>query len=135
MAVASLALVSAVVAPPAFAQAKAAPKSAAAQKVTDIAGSWIVSGTQPTDTIKSTATFQQTGAAVTGTFVIPLIGSGNLSGTIKGDSVAFVIPFLLQQKPVEVKVDGVIKDKNTITGLVKLPNNGLTYPFIARRKL
>lgn len=126
-----------VITPTVFAQTKPAAKKASAaatQKVTSIAGNWIVTGTQPTDTIKSTAVFQQTGAAVTGTFAIPLIGAGKLSGTVKGDSVAFVIPFVLQEKPVEVKVDGVIKDKNTITGLVKLPNNGLQYPFIARRQ-
>lgn len=130
----ALLLSAAVVAPALSAQGKPAAAKAGAQKVTSIAGNWVVTGTQPTDTIKSTAVFQQTGAAVTGSFTIPLIGAGKLSGTVKGDSVAFVIPFVLQEKPVEVKVDGVIKDKNTITGLVKLPNNGLQYPFIARRQ-
>ncbi|MEO7361460.1 MAG: hypothetical protein ABI120_14095, partial [Gemmatimonadaceae bacterium] len=108
MAVGALVLASSFVAsvafaPTAFGQTKSAPKKTATQKVADISGDWIVTGTAPTDTLKSTAVFQQTGAAVTGTFAIPLIGSGKLSGTIKGDSVAFVIPFVLQAKPVEVK--------------------------------
>ena len=135
LALGALIMASPLGAPAVFAQTKAAPKKAVVQKTADITGDWIVTGTAPTDTLKSSAAFQQTGAAVTGTFAIPLIGSGKLSGTIKGDSVAFVIPFVLQAKPVEVKVDGVLKDKNTITGFVRLPNNGLSYPFIARRKL
>ena len=136
--VGAMLMAAAVAAPATYAQTKPAPKKAAANspaaKVASIGGNWIVTGTAPTDTLKSTAVFQQTGAAVTGTFAIPMIGSGKLSGTVKGDSVAFVIPFVLQEKPVEVKVDGVLKDKNTITGFVKLPNNGLSYPFIARRQ-
>ena len=128
------------VVPRSFAQGKPAPakgaaSKAAATKAVDISGNWVVTGTAPTDTLKSNAVFKQVGAVVTGTFTIALIGSGALSGTVRGDSVAFVIPFVLQQKPVDVRVDGVLTDRNTITGLVKLPNNGLSYPFIARRQL
>lgn len=129
----ALVLASAAVAPDAFAQRAKAPVKTAAKKVVDISGNWLVTGTSATDTLKSTAVFKQIGTAVTGTFDIPLIGSGKLSGTVRGDSVAFVIPFVLQEKPVEVHVDGSLKDKNTIAGFIKLPNNTINYPFVAKR--
>lgn len=130
----ALVLSSGAVAPAAFAQRSKAPAKSADKKSVDISGNWLVTGTSATDTLKSTAVFKQVGAAVTGTFDIPLIGSGKLSGTVRGDSVAFVIPFVLQEKPVEVHVDGLLKDKNTIAGFIKLPNNTINYPFIARRQ-
>lgn len=116
------------------AASKAAASKAASSKAADISGNWLVTGTSPTDTLKSTAVFKQEGLAVSGTFQIPLIGSGKLTGVIRGDSVLFTIPFVLQEKPVEVHVDGLIKDKNTIGGIIKLPNSAMTYPFIARRQ-
>ncbi|MEO7997285.1 MAG: hypothetical protein ABI852_07555 [Gemmatimonadaceae bacterium] len=131
----ALLLASASVAPAAFAQKKSAAPKAADRNAVNISGNWLVTGTSATDTLKSTAVFKQEGAAVTGTFDIPLIGSGKLSGTVKGDSVAFVIPFVLQEKPVEVHVTGLLKDKNTIAGFIKLPTSTISYPFTAKRQL
>lgn len=118
-----------------FLSAAAAPSAFAQKKpVQNIGGNWLVTGTSATDTLKSTAVFKQEGTAVTGTFDIPMIGSGKLSGSVRGDSVTFTIPFVLQEKPVEVHVDGMLKDKNTIAGFIMLPNNTIKYPFIARRQ-
>jgi hypothetical protein len=95
-----------------FASAASVATAATAHRLfADISGVWAVTAASPQGASESTATFKQEGTALSGTLAIPELGNAKLTGTVKGDTVAFGFTLDVQGNQIPVTVNGMVKDK------------------------
>lgn len=108
---------------------------ATAQRImADISGTWTISAQSPQGNSESTAVLEQKGTAVSGTINVPELGSAKLSGSVKGDTVAMGFTLDVQGQQIPVQMNGMVKDKDNMSGSIVLPGDMGSYPFSAKRK-
>jgi|JI7StandDraft_1071085.scaffolds.fasta_scaffold95282_2 hypothetical protein len=100
----------------------------------DVSGTWSVTGSSPTGPVESTVILKQEGDSLSGSIEIVRVGWSKLTGSVRGDTVRYVFPLNMQGTPIEVRVTGVLKDKDSMAGTVDLPSDMGSYPFTAQRK-
>lgn len=100
----------------------------------DISGTWMISAQSPQGNSESTAVLEQKGTAVSGTINVPELGSAKLAGSVKGDTVAMGFTLDVQGQQIPVQMNGVVKDKDNMSGSIVLPADMGSYPFSAKRK-
>ena len=91
-----------------------------AQRLADLTGTWAFSVVTANGTGTPTVTLKQDGAKLTGTYTSSRMGSRPLSGSVKGDSVSFVI----EGGEVPLTFMGVVVDANAMKGIVDFAGEG-----------
>lgn len=109
--------------------------TAAAQRAfADVSGKWLFSVTTPDRTQESIMMLKQEGDALTGVVEIEQMGTRNLAGSVKGDTVRFAFSIDLQGTLLDLRGAGLIQDKDNFTGQIELPNGMGMFPFTAKRQ-
>ncbi len=94
---------------------------AVAQKIAvDLTGKWTFSVVTENGTGTPAVTLKQEGEMLTGTYESARMGSRPIAGTVKKDSIDFV----LKGGEVELRFMGVIVDKDNVKGVVDFGGNG-----------
>ena len=106
----------------------------AQRMLADISGTWIISAQSPQGASESTAVLKQEGTGVTGNIEVPELGSAKITGVAKGDTVALSFTLDVQGNAIPVQLNGMVKDKDTMIGMVVLPADMGSYPYSAKRK-
>ena len=79
-------------------------------------------------------TLKQEGEGLTGVLEIEQMGSRNLAGNVKGDTVRFAFSIDMGGTMLDIRAAGLLKDKNTINGQIELPQGMGMFPFTATRQ-
>jgi D-glucosaminate-6-phosphate ammonia-lyase len=95
---------------------QSAPPPPAAAKVTDVTGTWELNVESPMGSRASDAVFTQSGETLGGKMVSPR-GEVPLTGTIKGDAVAFGINVNVQGQDLQIDYTGTVTG-DTMSGTV-----------------
>jgi hypothetical protein len=98
------------------AQQESAPPAPPAAKGTDVTGTWELMVESPMGTRPSDAVFTQTGEALGGKMVSPR-GETPLTGTLKGDAIAFGINVNVQGQNLQIDYTGTVTG-DTMSGTV-----------------
>ena len=107
---------------------------AAQRTLADVSGKWLMSISMQGNTSQSTVNFKQTGDSLSGTIEMEQIGTRNLVGTVKGDTVRFAFSVDMQGNVLELYGAGLLKDKDSIDGQLDLPQGMGSIPFAAKRQ-
>jgi len=86
----------------------------------DLTGKWTFSVVTDNGTGTPAVTLKQEGEMLTGTYESARMGSRPIAGTVKKDSIDFV----LKGGEVELRFLGVIVDKDNVKGIVDFGGNG-----------
>ena len=84
--------------------------SAQSTKV-DVTGVWLFTVMSELGTGTPTVTFKQEGEKLTGHYSSQLVGEADLTGTVKGQAIEFVISAELQGTKLEFKYTGTVEGK------------------------
>lgn len=95
---------------------QSAPPPPPAAKGTDVTGTWELLVESPMGTRPSDAVFTQTGEALGGKMVSPR-GETPLTGTLKGDAIAFGINVNVQGQSLQIDYTGTVTG-DTMSGTV-----------------
>lgn len=95
---------------------QSAPPPPPAAKGTDVTGTWALMVESPMGTRPSDAVFTQTGEALGGKMVSPR-GETPLTGTLKGDAIAFGINVNVQGQNLQIDYTGTVTG-DTMSGTV-----------------
>ncbi len=107
--------------------------TATAQRMfADVSGKWSVTVDAPNGQTTSQATLKQDGEALTGTLEIEQMGSRNVVGTVKGDTVRFGFSIDMGGQVMEIQSTAVLKDNDNMAGQMELAGMG-AFPFSAKR--
>lgn len=112
----------------------AATTAVAQRHFADVSGKWRVGVSMGDRTSESLLTVNQTGDALSGTIESQEAGSRPVQGMVKGDSVQFDFTIELQGNMLAIHADGVLKDKDNLSGQMVLPNGMGQFPFAAKRE-
>ncbi len=107
---------------------------AAQRALADLSGKWLMSISMQGNTSQSTVNFKQSGDSLSGTIEMEQIGTRNLVGTVKGDTVRFTFSVDMQGNVLELYGAGLLKDKDSIDGQLDLPQGMGSIPFAAKRQ-
>ncbi|HEY7497604.1 MAG TPA: hypothetical protein VH740_03785 [Vicinamibacterales bacterium] len=99
------------------AAALALPAAAQTDKPADVSGAWALEIDTPNGKGTPTVTFKQDGEKLTGTYSSPVIGEHQLTGTIKGNNIAFGFETSFDGNKLAVKYAGTV-EKDTMKGKV-----------------
>jgi len=98
----------------------------------DLNGKWSFDVQAPQGATTSIGNFKQEGEALSGTLEIDQMGTRNIGGTVKGDTVRFSFTIDMGGNTMEIFSTGVMKDKDSMAGQMELPGMG-GFPFTAKR--
>jgi hypothetical protein len=82
----------------------------------DVTGVWIFTVESAAGTSTPTVTFKQQGEKLTGHYSSQLLGDAELAGTVKGQTIDFVISADVQGTKVELKYSGTVESKDSMKG-------------------
>lgn len=100
-----------------------AAESMQANKV-DVTGVWVFSVESPAGKSNPTLTFKQDGETLTGQYSSQLMGQADLSGTVKGQTIEFVVSATVQGTPIELKYTGAVDTKDSMKGTLSAGDFG-----------
>jgi hypothetical protein len=104
-----------------------------AQAKFDITGAWIF--TVDTGTVGTpTVTFKQDGEKLTGHYSSETLGEADLTGTLKGQDLAFSFTADLQGTSVPVSYKGTVASKDEMKGTIDVAGGLASGTFTAKRK-
>ena len=113
----------------------AATTAAAAQRfLADVSGKWKVAITMNGSASESLVTLKQSGDTLSGVIESQQVGSRPLTGMVTGDTVRFQFSIDMQGSALEIRVGGLLKDKDSMEGEFVLPNGMGSFPFAAKRE-
>ena len=108
--------------------------AAAAQRVfADVSGKWAVAVDMQGTTSESQLTLKQEGDALTGVIESAQIGSRNIAGNVKGDTVRFAFSVDMGGQVLDIRAAGLLTDKDNMSGQIELAGMGAA-PFVAKRQ-
>lgn len=99
----------------------------------DVSGKWLFTTETPNGSSNSLATIKQEGDAISGTLEIDQMGTRNLAGSVRGDTVRFSFTLEMNGQQMEILSQGVLKDKDNMSGQMELAGMG-AFPFVAKRQ-
>jgi hypothetical protein len=108
------------------------PAAGQANKV-DVTGVWIFSVESPAGKSNPTLTFKQEGEKLTGQYSSQLMGQADLTGTVKGQAIEFVVSANVQGTAIELKYSGSVDSKDSMKGTLSAGDFG-NGTFTAARK-
>ena len=99
----------------------------------DLSGTWMFSVVTDNGTGTPTVTLKQAGTKLTGTYSSQMMGERALEGTVKGDSLRFVLSNGGNADAPTLTFSGVATDKDNLKGIVDFGGMGGA-TFTATRK-
>jgi hypothetical protein len=99
----------------------------------DVTGVWTFMVESGAGSSSPTLTFKQDGEKLTGRYSSQLMGEAELSGTVKGQTIEFVVSSNVQGAQIELKYTGTIDGKDSIKGKLSAGEFG-DGTFTAKRK-
>ena len=96
---------------------------AQANKV-DVTGVWIFTVESPAGKSNPTLTFKQDGEKLTGQYSSQLMGQADLTGTVKGQAIDFIVSATVQGTPIELKYAGAVETKDSMKGTLSAGDFG-----------
>ncbi|HKH74042.1 MAG TPA: hypothetical protein VKA59_21940 [Vicinamibacterales bacterium] len=90
----------------------------------DVTGVWIFTVDSPAGKSNPTLTFKQDGEKLTGQYSSQLMGQADLTGTIKGQAIEFVVSATVQGTPIELKYAGAVDSKDSMKGTLSAGDFG-----------
>lgn len=109
-----------------------AATAVAQQLLADFSGGWNVQVDGPQGPMSTTLTLTQTADSVTGKFESE-VGSGQVRGSVKGDSLRVVFALDVGGQAVDVEGNGALKDPEHMDGKFVVSGMG-EFPFTATRQ-
>ncbi|MES2524710.1 MAG: hypothetical protein V4617_18585 [Gemmatimonadota bacterium] len=106
---------------------------AAQRMFADVTGKWEISLSMNGSATSSTLDVTQKGDSLSGTITSEQIGSRNIIGTVKGDTVRFGFSIDMQGNVLEISAGALVKDKDSMEGELALPGGQGAFPFTAKR--
>src|SRR5262252_3011669 len=82
----------------------------------DVTGVWTFMVESAAGSSSPTLTFKQDGEKLTGRYSSQLMGEAELSGTVKGQTIEFVVSSNVQGAQIELKYTGTIDSKDSMKG-------------------
>ncbi len=107
--------------------------AAAQHAFADVTGKWAFSTETPNGTTNSLATLTQDGEALSGILEIDQMGTQKLAGSVKGDTVRFSFSIDMGGQALDIRGEGMLKDKDSMAGQMELAGMG-SFPFSAKRQ-
>jgi hypothetical protein len=99
----------------------------------DVTGVWTFMVESGAASSSPTLTFKQDGEKLTGRYSSQLMGEVELSGTVKGQTIEFVVSSNVQGAQIELKYTGTIDGKDSMKGKLSAGEFG-DGTFTAKRK-
>ena len=90
----------------------------------DVSGVWIFTVESPAGKSNPTLTFKQDGEKLTGQYSSQLMGQADLTGTVKGQAIEFVVSATVQGTPIELKYTGAVDTKDSMKGTLSAGDFG-----------
>ena len=88
-------------------------QAAQAAKV-DVTGDWVFTVTSQAGTSNPNVTFKQEGDKVTGRYSSQLLGEATLAGTVKGQTIEFIVSADVQGTRLDLKYTATIDGKDSM---------------------
>ena len=98
----------------------------------DLTGTWAFTVMSDAGVGTPTVTFKQDGEKLTGHYSSMLLGEADLKGTVKGQTLEFIVSADLGGMAVDFKFTGTIENKDSLKGKLESDLGGGTYT--AKRK-
>ena len=99
----------------------------------DVSGVWVFSVESAAGKSNPTVTFKQEGEKLTGQYSSQLMGQADLTGTIKGAAIEFVVAANVQGTAIDLKYTGSVDSKDSMKGTLSAGDLG-GGTFTAARK-
>jgi len=106
---------------------------AMAQAKVDVSGTWIFDVTTDAGTGTPTVTLKQDGEKLSGHYSSSNLGEADLTGTVKGQNIAFTFVANVQGNALDVSYTGTIESKDAMKGTLSITAIG-NGTFTAKRK-
>jgi hypothetical protein len=90
----------------------------------DVSGVWIFTVESPAGKSNPTLTFKQDGEKLTGQYSSQLRGQADLTGTVKGQAIEFVVSATVQGTLIELKYTGAVDTKDSMKGTLSAGDFG-----------
>jgi hypothetical protein len=97
--------------------------AAQAAKV-DVTGAWTFTVESAAGSSTPAVTFKQEGEKLTGHYSSALLGEAELTGTVKGQTIEFVVSADVQGTKLQLKYTGTIENKDSMKGKLSLAEFG-----------
>jgi len=104
-----------------------------AQAKVDVSGTWIFDVTTDAATGTPTVTLKQDGEKLSGHYSSSNLGEADLTGTVKGQNIAFTFVANVQGNALDVSYTGTIESKDAMKGTLSITAIG-NGTFTAKRK-
>jgi hypothetical protein len=111
----------------------AVPAAQTAQAKVDVTGIWAFEVQTENGTGTPQLTFKQEGEKLTGHYSSQMLGEADLTGTVKGQAIEFVVAANVQGNAIEISFTGTIEGKDAMTGKVSFAGMG-EGTFTGKRK-
>ena len=95
-----------------------------AQARADVSGVWTFTVESAAGTSTPTVTFKQEGEKLTGHYSSALVGEAELAGTVKGQTINFVVSVDVQGTKLQLTYTGTIEGKDSMKGKLSLGELG-----------
>ena len=90
----------------------------------DVTGVWVFTVESPAGKSNPTLTFKQDGEKLTGQYSSQLMGQADLTGTVKGQAIEFLVSATVQGTPIELKYTGAVDTKDSMKGTLSAGDFG-----------
>jgi hypothetical protein len=111
----------------------AAPAAQTVQATFDVTGIWAFEVQTESGTGTPQLTFKQEGEKLTGHYSSEMLGEADLTGTVKGQAIEFVVAANVQGNAIELSFSGTIESKDAMKGKVSFAGFG-DGTFTGKRK-
>jgi len=111
----------------------AVPAAQTAQAKVDVTGIWAFEVQTENGTGTPQLTFKQEGEKLTGHYSSQMLGDADLTGTVKGQAIQFVVAANVQGNAIELSFVGTIESKDAMKGTVSFAGMG-EGTFTGKRK-
>ena len=115
------------------ADAKEPAKAEPAAAKTDLTGAWSLSLVLEAITATPSLTLKQEGEKLTGEYVSQNYGKFPVTGTVKGNDVAFSVPMNIEGNAITAAYTGTIQPDGSLTGSVDLGQMGGTFSAVKKK--
>ena len=90
----------------------------------DVTGVWVFTVESPAGKSNPTLTFKQDGEKLTGQYSSQLMGQADLTGTVKGQAIEFVVSANVQGTAIDLKYTGSVDSKDSMKGTLSAGDFG-----------
>jgi hypothetical protein len=111
----------------------AVPAAQTAEGRVDVTGIWAFEVQTENGAGTPTVTFKQDGEKLTGHYSSQFLGEADLTGTVKGQAIEFVVAANVQGNAIELSFVGTIENKDSMKGKVSFAGLG-EGTFTGKRK-